>query len=309
MKKALSLLICVALLASSCLWLTGCGSKEVSGLGQLTMDDEKPGEQSAGGIGTLGQPKATDPPQPTDPPEPVPEGPAPLETEQYSCDSFSVTIPVGWEVCYEVFDSGNGVMRMVINVKDPQDENNRLFYATAMEPFFVSMEAKNAYLPYLPDYFEWSPVLSQGPSAQAVLEQWAAVYTMLESEGNGFQVYFKNYSIQEVLDSAVVDGSTQADTLSGVLARVSIPAATADYGMFYENELVLNAPAQNLPSGAQYYTGYNNYGIVVREDLYEAWMDTLVLCKKSFDFSGFNTQYGVSGSQKTVEVPTGIPLR
>lgn len=206
-----------------------------------------------------------------------------MEVETYTCPDFTVTIPKGWSVEYETYDAGDGIMRIIACIRDPEHSDNRIFYATAMEPFFVSVDAKNALLPYLPEPFEWSPILEDDPTAEAVLRLWPNCYTMMQAQGMGHESYVGNYRLEKVVD--INQAEDAGNAVTGVHAKVSIGGGDQLYDMFFEDQLVLTNPPANAPQKAKYYVSYNNLGIVVSEDEYEAWIDTLIQCAASFDFS------------------------
>lgn len=204
-----------------------------------------------------------------------------MTTETYTCPEFTVSIPEGWNVEYETVDAGDGIMRLVVCIKDPEHSKNRIFYTTALEPFFVSTDAKNALLPYLPDAFDWSPVLDGEATSEAVLRLWPNCYTMMQAQGLGLEAYMGNYSLEEVV---ATDPGT-GDGVTGVHAKVSVGGGDALYDMYFENRLVLNNPPSGAPREAKYYISYNNTGIVIAEEKYEAWIDTLIQCASSFAFN------------------------
>lgn len=97
-----------------------------------------------------------------------------MNTELYQDELFSAMIPQGWQTRVVTWDGGTGE-RIAVFVQDPSDGNNLLFFMIALEPFFTSVDAKNAMLPYITDAsFQWSPVLEE-LSAAALLQQWGAI--------------------------------------------------------------------------------------------------------------------------------------
>ena len=290
MKKMTALLLTLIMLLS----LSACGKKDVSGLGTLDMD----APAASDGIGTLGQPSADDTPaeqtpqpeQTTPEPTPVPtEEPAALSLGTYSCEMFSCSAPEGWDVIWNTFDAGGGVMRLMVFISDPEDPNNIIFYVQGLEPFFADTDAKKALTPYLPSEFEWSPVLTDGLNAEGVLRQWGAIYTMLDIQGYQDIVRFKNYSVQNVIQNYVGENSLN----TGVLAEVSIPGASTNYAMFLENTLT-----EESAYSVKYYVARSNLGFVIDPELYNSNLDAFITSKNSFDFSGFLNKYSISADSE-----------
>lgn len=287
MKKTTALLLALIMLLS----LSACGKKDVSGLGTLDMD----APAASDGIGTLGQPSADSTPAeqaPTPEPTPVPtEAPAALSLGTYSCEMFSCSAPEGWDVVWNVYDSGGGLMRLAVFISDPEDPNNIIFYIQGLEPFFADVDAKKTLTQYLPSVFEWSPVLTDGLNAEGVLRQWGSVYTMLDAQGMLDTIKFKNYSVQNVIENYV--GANSLNT--GVLAEVGIPGAAKNYAMFLENTLT-----EESAYSVKYYIARSNLGFVIDPELYNSNLEAFITSKNSFDFSGFLNKYSISaGSEST----------
>lgn len=287
MKKMTALLCTLVMLLS----LSACGKKDVSGLGTLDMD----APAASDGIGTLGQPSSDNTPADQAPqPEPTPvptEEPAALSLGTYSCEMFSCAAPEGWDVVWNTFDAGGGVMRLTVFISDPEDPNNIIFYVQGLEPFFADVESKKALTPYLPSVFEWSPVLTDGLNAESVLRQWGSVYTMLDAEGGLDMIKFKNYSVRNVIENYVGENSLN----TGVLAEVSIPGAAKNYAMFLENTLT-----EESAYSVKYYIARSNLGFVIDPELYNSNLEAFITSKNSFDFSGFLNKYSISaGSEST----------
>ena len=215
-----------------------------------------------------------------------------MNTELYQDELFSAMIPQGWQTRVVTWDGGTGE-RIAVFVQDPSDGNNLLFFMIALEPFFTSVDAKNAMLPYITDAsFQWSPVLEE-LSAAALLQQWGAIYTMLDMQG--FDSGFANYSVQQIIASNIAENATPEDTASNVEATVSIPNASSYYRMYLTNEFVkMTLPA---PIYADYYVSYGSMGLVVREDQADSYAQTLVSCLNSFNFDGFTSKYGSGALQ------------
>lgn len=289
MKRFLLQALCMILIICMCFSLAGCGGRDVGGIGSIDMDDE-----GSGGVGILGEPGDTGDDEPTEsqtPTEPTPTEPQKtpdvetFETEVYQCDMFTVTIPKGWDVNYDVVDIGNDTDRIYLFVSDPANSKNMFFYIIAMEPFFFSAEGKNAWLPYVADYYKYAPVLTD-PSAEGMLRIWPSIYTFMQAEGGPLLSYFSNYSLGEVLDSGTLDGAS-ADTIdSYVLGTVEIPSA-GQYTMFFQNSLQpMNAPT-GISSSGKYYISYSNFGIVLQADAPTGNFDALKACLQTLNLDGF----------------------
>lgn len=298
MKKTMALLLALIMLLS----LSACGKKDVSGLGTLDMD----APAASDGIGTLGQPSSDSTPAeqaPTPEPTPVPtEEPTALSLGTYSCEMFSCSAPEGWDVVWNVYDSGGGLMRLAVFISDPEDPNNIIFYVQGLEPFFADVDAKKALTPYLPSVFEWSPVLTDGLNAEGILRQWGSVYTILDAEGVLDMIKFKNYSVQNVIENYV--GANSLNT--GALAEVSIPGTAKNYAMFLENTLT-----EESVYSVKYYIARSNLGFVIDPELYNSNLEAFVTSKNSFDFSGFLNKYSISadsGSTGTFDELPPLPV-
>lgn len=294
MKKTIALLLALIMLLS----LSACGKKDVSGLGTLDMD----APAASDGIGTLGQPSADSTPAeqaPTPEPTPVPtEEPAALSLGTYSCEMFSCSAPEGWDVVWNTFDAGGGVMRLTVFISDPEDPNNIIFYVQGLEPFFADVDAKKTLTQYLPSVFEWSPVLTDGLNAEGVLRQWGSVYTMLDAQGMLDTIKFKNYSVQNVIENYV--GANSLNT--GVLAEVSIPGAAKNYAMFLENTLT-----EESAYSVKYYIARSNLGFVIDPELYNSNLEAFITSKNSFDFSGFLNKYSISADSESTGTFDELP--
>ena len=307
MKYKWEKIVCLTLAVICCLSVAACGSSEnAGGLGTITMDDSP---SSSFGVGTLGgsdgnpndgtdKPNQVPDETPTTPaPDPTPTPAPAMETELYECDCFTMTIPKGWKVEYTPYDAGDGAVRIIIAAFDPEDTNNRIFFASALEPYFISNDAKNAWLPYMDSSFEWAPVIEGDPSAEKALGQWPTCYTLMQAQGGGFEKYFSQYHLEGVYDSGVADGSTNADMTSSVLAQVSIPGAAETYDMYFQNELVLTDPPSGIDSSAKYYIGWGTRGIVIKTSQFDACYETLANCLWSMDNSKMVEIYGGSNAQ------------
>ena len=300
MKKTMALLLTLIMLLS----LSACGKKDVSGLGTLDMDSPA----ASDGIGTLGQPSSDNtpadqaPPTEQTTPEPTPVPTEALSLGTYSCEMFSCSAPEGWDVVWNVYDSGGGLMRLAAFISDPEDPNNIIFYVQGLEPFFADVDAKKALTPYLPSVFEWSPVLTDGLNAEGILRQWGSVYTILDAEGVLDMIKFKNYSVQNVIENYV--GANSLNT--GALAEVSIPGAATNYAMFLENTLT-----EESVYSVKYYIARSNLGFVIDPELYNSNLEAFVTSKNSFDFSGFLNKYSISadsGSTGTFDELPPLPV-
>ena len=310
MKYKWEKIVCLTLAMICCLSIAACGGSEnAGGLGTITMDDSP---SSSPGVGTLGgsdgsSDDGTDTPDkvpdetPTTPaPDPTPTPASAMETELYECDCFTMTIPKGWTVMYEPYDAGNGMTRLILAVVDPADKNNRIFFVSALEPYFISNAAKNAWLPYFNSAsFEWAPVIEGEASAKKVLEQWPSSYTMMQEQGTGIVKYFSNYNLKSVYSEDISESSTANNIISAVLAQVSIPEASEPYDMYFRNELELNAPpsGSGIDSSAKYYIGWGTMGVVINTSQSDARLETLVNCLASLDTSNLNKKYGDNTSR------------
>lgn len=284
MSKNMMRTICVLLVLMLCFGMTACGSSS-GGIGSIGMDDTEKGElPPLGGGGANGEPAPSQDGEPTpDSSETTPtqQPQSGLETEAYQGEYFTATIPKGWQVYYEAFDSGEETMRIVLCIIDPENINNRIFYTTGIEPFFVSEAAKNALLPYLPSSMEWAPVMDGTPSAEETIRLWPHVYNVLQADGEGHEQYFGNYVLNTVIDTTEYSSSSSG-VYSAVLAAVDIQGSSGLYDMYFENTLVL----MDLGSGIQYYTSQANVGVVVEDALFSDYFETMLACAASLEFFG-----------------------
>jgi hypothetical protein len=295
MKRRLFQALCVLLVFCVCVSLTACGSRNVGGIGVLDLDDE-----GSGGIGALGgsadgdapssEPTQTPQSAPDEPSEDAPAAPASsepsgFETEMYTCEMFTVMIPKGWKVDSDVVDVGNDMERIYLFVRDPADSRNMFFYILAMEPFYLSEEGKNAWLPYMPDYFRYAPVLAD-PTAEEILRIWPSVYTFMQAENGPLLPFFSNYALSEVLESGPLESTADGARNSYALGKVEIPSA-GPYYMFFQSSLqLMDAPA-GIDSSAKYYTSYGNLGIVLSTEAPASDLDALKVCLQSLNLDGF----------------------
>ena len=285
MKKliALSLMLCMIAGASAC--------------GSTTAAVPAPTEVISAAVETHPAVEATA--------APVEEPESTMETELYTCDIFTVTIPKGWGVSYEVYDSATaetyydetGKKRdrrdgaepwMWIVVRDNVDRNNVMFYFTFLGPYFTSVEQKESMLTGLARNkgYEWSPVLDDLTAAD-VLKNWGPMFTLLSESDRPFINMLQLYKVDSIEQSNIAAGSNRERTESEVFASVSITGADQPYGMYFYDEL-----QHEIFSGdTDYYASYNNYAFVIGNDR-SADVDVMMDCLKSFDFTGFNTLYG-----------------
>lgn len=286
MKKLFALMLTLCILAGA----TACG-------GTTAAAPELAAETADAAVEALPAEEAT--------PEPAEESASAMETELFACDIFTVTIPKGWGVSYEVYDSATaetyfdetGKKRdrregaepwLWIVVRDNVDRNNVMFYFTFLGPYFTSVEQKERLLPALARNggYEWSPVLDD-LTAEEVLKNWGPMYTMLTDADRPFINMLQLYKVEDIHQANIADSSNRERTASEVFASVSIKSADQPYGMYFYDEL----QHEVFSGDTDYYASYNNYAFVIGND-HAADVDVLMDCLKSFDFTGFNTLYG-----------------
>lgn len=286
MKKLFALMLTLCILAGA----TACG-------GTTAAAPEPAAETADAAVEALTAEEAT--------PEPAEEPVSAMETELFACDIFTVTIPKGWGVSYEVYDSATaetyfdetGKKRdrregaepwLWIVVRDNVDRNNVMFYFTFLGPYFTSVEQKERLLPALArnNGYEWSPVLDD-LTAEEVLKNWGPMYTMLTDADRPFINMLQLYKVEDIHQANIADSSNRERTASEVFASVSIKSADQPYGMYFYDEL----QHEVFSGDTDYYASYNNYAFVIGND-HAADVDVLMDCLKSFDFTGFNTLYG-----------------
>lgn len=287
MKKliALALMLCIIFGSAAC-GSTSTAEPEPTAEFVGTVDDAQPAEEPV-----VEEPAATEPP---------------METELYACDIFTVTIPKGWGVSYEVYDSAtaepyyneSGKIRdrregaepwMWIVVRDNVDRNNVMFYFTFLGPYFTSVDQKERMLTGLASNkgYEWSPVLDD-LTAEEVLKNWGPMHTLLAESDRPFINMLQLYKVENVIKTAIEDGSNRERTASEIFADVSITGAEQTYGMYFYDEL----QHEVFSGSTDYYASYNNYAFVIGDDIAIANTQLMMDCLKSFDFTGFNTLYG-----------------
>lgn len=286
MKKLFALMLTLCILAGA----TACG-------GTTAAEPEPAAETADAAVEALPAEEAT--------PAPEEEPVSAMETELFACDIFTVTIPKGWGVSYEVYDSATaetyfdetGKKRdrregaepwLWIVVRDNVDRNNVMFYFTFLGPYFTSVEQKERLLPALARNggYEWSPVLDD-LTAEEVLKNWGPMYTMLTDADRPFINMLQLYKVEDIHQANIADSSNRERTASEVFASVSIKGADQPYGMYFYDEL----QHEVFSGDTDYYASYNNYAFVIGND-HAADVDVLMDCLKSFDFTGFNTLYG-----------------
>lgn len=287
MKKLITLALALCILAGA----TACGSTN-------TVEPEPTVEAA----GTTDEAPLTENPFP----ETIEDHAVPMETELYACDIFTVTIPKGWGVSYEVYDSAtaepyyneSGKIRdrregaepwMWIVVRDNVDRNNVMFYFTFLGPYFTSVDQKERMLTGLASNkgYEWSPVLDD-LTAEEVLKNWGPMHTLLAESDRPFINMLQLYKVENVIKTAIEDGSNRERTASEIFADVSITGAEQTYGMYFYDEL----QHEVFSGSTDYYASYNNYAFVIGDDIAAANTQLMMDCLKSFDFTGFNTLYG-----------------
>lgn len=298
MRKVKLLSLCLVV----CLLLSACGKSDVSGLGNLSMDQTEPTKK--GGIGTLGEPSTeptgdsipedsipqlpdeTVPTSPDDTVPPLPDNTEPqpttppddtgtLQTVEYRDSYISMTVPAGWQVTVLPVRGNNGKTMLGVYVTDPADSNNQLFYIDSLEPFFANVQDKRTWLYYLDSVYEWAPVLTNGISAESVIREWASIYTINGAIPTPCAPYMRNYNWKNTIDAQFNEQSTDAATISAAMATVSIPNTASNYVLFFMNTLVRNDIGNGVPP---YYTGYMNYGVCVSENQYQDYYDTMINC-------------------------------
>lgn len=286
MKRIISQVLRMLLVFCLCVSLAACGSRDVGGIGSIDMDSD-----NSGGIGTLGTPNdhkdETTVPTESQIPSETPQTPtsSAFETELYECDMFTVMIPKGWKVDYDVVDVGNNMERIYLFARDPSNSKNMFFYILALEPFYLSAEGKNAWLPYMPDYFQYAPVLTN-PTAEEMLRIWPSIYTFMQAENGPLLPFFSNYKLNEVIESGPLEATSDGTENSYVLGKVEIPSA-GQYYMFFQNSLQLMDAPTGIISSARYYTSYGNLGIVLSTEAPASDLDALKVCLQSLNLDGF----------------------
>ena len=207
---------------------------------------------------------------------------------------------------YEVYDSAtaepyyneSGKIRdrregaepwMWIVVRDNVDRNNVMFYFTFLGPYFTSVDQKERMLTGLASNkgYEWSPVLDD-LTAEEVLKNWGPMHTLLAESDRPFINMLQLYKVENVIKTAIEDGSNRERTASEIFADVSITGAEQTYGMYFYDEL----QHEVFSGSTDYYASYNNYAFVIGDDIAIANTQLMMDCLKSFDFTGFNTLYG-----------------
>ena len=299
MKHAMKMFVCILLTMAMLFGLCSCG-KDTGGLGKLEIGSTSETEETLAPLGgnetqeTEPTSEATSEASSETTTEPTSESDSGNQfiVDEYSCDYFDCYIPQGWDVHYQVVDAGSGLMRIYVFVQDPTDENNIIFFVSAMEPWFITISEKNAVAAILGSAYDWSPVVDE-LSAEGLLKEWAATYTLMDATGftDGVK-YFKNYSIVSVLNSEIFDGASEQETKSEVIAEVSIPGASQTYGILYANDFM----QAKFPyaANARYYISYQNRGFVLSADRFSAEAEGMAYCVSSFDFAKFNSTYGSS---------------
>lgn len=278
-----------------CMALVACRADDPNKDGQ---------EEKKQSIGVLGQPNKTSAPlpngaddsapqssepnvataQPTLRPTPKPTA-EPIKTEEYSCNDFTMTIPKGWNVSYFTLADAMQSMQLYVFVTDPQDENNQLIFCGTLEPFFTSQQQRSAAAKLLGSPFEQGPVLEE-LTAENMIRNWAEVYSFMAAVGTGFDRWFSNYSLKEVLDSAVDASSTAENIVSAVVCTVSVPNSNKTYTLNYTNVFSY----RNLYY-FDYYASAINYCLCIDQSTSQQDYNILTSCLNSIDVTRFNNNY------------------
>lgn len=324
MKKTDIKRICSMLLIATLLvGVSSCGRSSVGGLGKLDMGGSpsapgnsgnngpaipKPGDSVSTADNTPSpntQESSTQAPDTQAPSTQEPSTQAPpageFATEPYQGELFNVTIPKGWQVNYNLYQTGTPeqpMTRLYIMITDPQDPNNCIYYAHALEPVFDSEAARQEYA-QLQASFANAPVLSGGVNAANFLANWGSVYSMLQSENNLSVWPTKNYQVVNIMQSAESEGNTDTMMNSQALAQVGIQGSSKVYVMFMDTTFVKSQIPQFTNS---YYTAYSSMGFVGDVEQYGPYADKMLQNVYTFDFSGFLSKYG-NGAQGVSVAP------
>ena len=282
MKKILGLLMVVVLCAGVC---TGCGSSKkatTGGLGKLEIEDGTAPNIGGGEDTTSGKPETPSAEVSTEAPTEAPTEVQKVETRYYSDENFSAIIPADWDVYSYKFDSGTGKYRLVVSIYDPNDKNNCIMFASALEPFFTS-EADRNYLSRFASEYTNAPVLDE-LSATAVVKNWDGIIKTMRAQGFMYNRYIGNYYVQEIVDSKIISQEGNFTT-SIVQANAYAEGSDNVYTLVFQNTL---APFYYAYLNMTWYIGYSNFGCAIDVNKFDEYMPILQECMASIDFSAFN---------------------
>ena len=270
-QKKISKRIAFALLAALLLGLSACGDKTtVNADGTETTQAEK-------GV------KVTE------------TAAKAAQTEEYSCEDFSMTIPKGWTVT-----SGGANMLHSIRVYDPNEPLNQMFVLLKADCLLHSQEGKKAW-----EYnyqigsaqaamFAAAPVL-KNPSTEGffqIFSKYAKFITKMESSYAGYTFpTFDDFTVTERFDStsslknqALGDELLRADfTADGKAGEGMFAASVVDFGSFSIAAGFNGYMLEETDGG--YYSAYNVMAATAAKDTFIEWESLLTECMKSLQYS------------------------
>ena len=302
MKKIIGLVMAMILCVGV---ITGCGSAKkatTGGLGKLEIEDGTAPNIGGGENTTSGKPETPSAEVPTEAPTEAPTEVQKVETRYYSDENFSAIIPADWDVYSYKFDSGTGKYRLVVSIYDPNDKNNCIMFASALEPFFTSESDRN-YLSRFASEYANAPVIDE-ISATAVVKSWDGIIKTMRAQGFMYNRYIGNYYVQEIVNSQLISQEGNFTT-SIVQANAYAEGSDNVYSLVFQNSF---APFYYAHLDMTWYISYSNYGCAINADMYDEYMPILQECLASLDFSSFdsNNKANADDSDSAVMSPSYI---
>ena len=221
---------------------------DIPDIGGSTNDDDVPD------LGGGSKPEPTPEPQP----EPKPANKE-ITVELYQGDYASMYVPTGWKVYENVFNAGNNTYRMFLVTYNPENPNEKIIFASGMEPFFASQTDYNKMKPFL----DIDPVVMDTVDAEGVIRGWNKTYDNLKIQHfDATADLYGTIDIQEVLSKVIGDGATDSIIPSEVLSKVIQPDGNT-YNMYYSCVLARTYYAH---LGATYYISLGNCAVFCDEE-------------------------------------------
>ncbi len=226
-----------------------------------------------------------------EPPEPIPpaqEGP--LKLTRYNGGYYTITIPEGWKI--EMYGYAGDY---ILTVYDPERPSRKVFYYAALAPLHKS-EASRRYLN--PLLTSEAALASAGPVLHThhiggVLEIWQECIDYQVRYG-GRQIFPSLTPLDYIADAyegpyAQVDGAIESAAVSICTAENSDTCYMGLAGTLFDLDIY------NFCNGNWYYTLFDTVGIMLPEDEYLDYVETLAACIVSLEF----TEEYIEASQKT----------
>lgn len=219
-----------------------------------------------------------------------------VQTENYDCADFSITIPKGWTVT-----AGGINIYHSIRIYDPNEPLNQMFVLLKADILLHTQAGKEA---WQQNYamgntqaaiFAKAPVLAD-PSTEGffkIFPQYAAFVAEVEPTYSGY--VFPQFSDFTVTDRFASASSLKSVALGDELLRASFTqngkdgeglfsASVVDFGSYMiTGGNVINYQLQTADGG--YYMAYNIVAVTAAKDSFVEWESVLTDCMKTLQYS------------------------